>query len=148
MPKNVLAPIDDSTHMEGNVRYACEVAKSMGSKLTLVHVVVLPTILEPGLMTPTVSLPASVDPRIFEELGLKILEKAKDIAKGNGVAADTRLLKTFGNPAQQIVNAAEDGKFDLIVIGAKGRSLLRNLTVGSVCDTVVHNAPCPVLVLR
>ena len=117
----------------------------MGSKLTLVHVVVLPTILEPGL---TVSVPASIDPRIFEELGLKILEKAKDIAKGNGVAADTRLLKTYGNPAQQIVNAAEEGKFDLIVIGAKGRSLLRNLTVGSVCDTVVHNAPCPVLVLR
>lgn len=145
MPENVLAPIDDSMHMEGNVRYACEVAKSMGSKLTLVHVVVLPTILEPGL---TVSVPASIDPRIFEELGLKILEKAKDIAKGNGVAADTRLLKTYGNPAQQIVNAAEEGKFDLIVIGAKGRSLLRNLTVGSVCDTVVHNAPCPVLVLR
>jgi len=79
---------------------------------------------------------------------LAILEKARRIAMEDDVDADTRLQTTYGNPAQAIVKVAEEHKFDLIVVGAKGHSLLRNLAVGSVCDAVLHNAPCPVLVIR
>ena len=84
----------------------------------------------------------------MEESGSTILDRAQNIAKGNGVDADTILQTTYGNPAQAIVKVAEEQKFDLIVVGAKGHSLLRNLSVGSVCDAVLHNAPCPVLVVR
>ena len=139
MPTNILVPVDGSKHMEDNIAYACDLAKNMDSKLTLIHVVTLPTVVEPGV---------PIDPSPFEQAGAQTLEKAKRIAKDQGVDAETKLGRTFGNPAQEILKAAEEGKYDLIIIGAKGHSLLRNLMIGSVCDTVVRNAPCPVLVVR
>ena len=139
LARNILLPVDGSQFMERNISYACDVAKSMQAKLTLIHAVTLPTIVEPGV---------PIDPKPFEQNGLKTLEKAKKIAEAKGIDAETKLRKTFGNPAQEILRAAKEGKFDLIIIGAKGHSLLRNLMIGSVCDTVVHNASCPVLVVR
>jgi len=125
--------------MERNVDYACALATSTDSKLTLIHVVVLPLMMEPAV---------PIDPRPFEEAGSRLLERAKQIAHEKGVETDTKLEKTFGNPAQEIVKAAEEGRYDLIVVGAKGHSILRNLMIGSVADTVVHNAHCPVVVVR
>lgn len=139
MGKIILVAVDSSKFMERNVDYACALAKNTQSKLTLIHVVVLPLMMEPAV---------PIDPRPFEEAGSKILEKAKGIAREKGVEADTKLTRTFGNPAQEILKAAEEGRYDLIVIGAKGHSLLRNLMIGSVADTVVHNAQCPVVVVR
>jgi len=139
LARNILLPVDGSQFMERNISYACDVAKSMQAKLTLIHAVTLPTIAEPGV---------PIDPKPFEQNGLKTLEKAKKIAEAKGIDPETKLGKTFGNPAQEILRAAKEGEFELIIIGAKGHSLLRNLMIGSVCDTVVHNAPCPVLVVR
>jgi len=139
LAKNILVPVDGSKFMERNVAYACDHARTTGSKLTLLHVLTIPTVLEPGI---------PIDPKPFEQAGSSVLEKAKQIAKDRGADSETRLESSFGNPAQQILKVAEEGKFELIIIGAKGHSLLRNLMIGSVCDTVVHNAPCPVLVVR
>jgi nucleotide-binding universal stress UspA family protein len=137
--KAILVAVDDSKFMEKNISYACDMMKSTGSKLTLVHIVTLPMAMEPAV---------PLDPKPFEEVGSKILEEAKQIAAGKGVEADTKLATVFGNPAQEILKAAEEGRYDLIIIGARGHSLLRNLMIGSVADTVVRNASCPVLVVR
>jgi len=134
--------------MERNLGYICGMVKSMGSKLTLIHVVSLPN---PGhAWSPSVELPPHIRglKKPLEESASTILHEARNIAKRNGVDADTILQTTYGNPAQAIVKVAEEQKFDLILMGAKGHSLLRNLSVGSVCDAVLHNAPCPVLVVR
>lgn len=139
MPKNILLPVDGSKFMERNIDYASDVAKVMNSKLTLIHVVTLPAVVEPGF---------PIDPRPFEEAGMRILENAKKIAMDKGVESETILETTFGNAAQKILKVAEERKTDLIIIGSRGHSRLRNLLVGSVCDTVVRNAPCPVLVVR
>jgi len=139
LAQSILLPVDGSKFMERNVNYACDVAKVMNSKLTLIHVVTLPAVVEPGF---------PIDPKPFEDAGQKILENAKALAKDRGLESETILETTFGNAAQKILKAAEDKKIDLIVIGSRGHSRLRNLLVGSVCDTVVRNAPCPVLVVR
>jgi nucleotide-binding universal stress UspA family protein len=65
------------------------------------------------------------------------------------VEAATILERCYGNAAaHRIIEAAEKGGFDLITISSRGNSLLRNLVLGSVCDAVVGNSPCPVLVVR
>jgi nucleotide-binding universal stress UspA family protein len=125
--------------MERNVRYACDIAKAMDSKLTLIHVTAIPPVVHPGV---------PMDPRPLQEAGRKILEEAKKIAKENGVDAETMLETTFGNAAQKIIEVAEEKKFDMITISSRGHSLLRNLLLGSVCDAVTRNAPCAVLVVR
>lgn len=139
MFKKILAPVDGSKYMEQSVVYASTIAKAMRSALTVIHVVTLPVVAAPEV---------HVDPKPLEQAGLKILEEAKNTAEKEGVVPETRLGHAFGNPAQEILRIAEQDGFDLIVIGAKGHSVLMKLLVGSVCDTVMHHAPCPVLVVH
>ena len=145
MAKNILVPVDGSKYMERNVRYACDMAKSMAARLTLLHVVTVPS---PAQLEPYIVEPQPFDTTPFEQAGSKILEKARQIVKETGMDSETRMETIAGNPAQTIIHVAEMGKFDLIVLGAKGHSLLRTLMVGSVCDAIIHNAPCAVLVVR
>ena len=127
------------TVMERNIRYACNLAKATGSKLTLIHVTALPTMIEPNF---------GMNMKAFEEAGRKILEDAKKIARDMGVKAETILETSFGNVAHNIIQVAEDGKFDLITISSRGHSPLSRVLLGSVCDAVSRNASCPVLVVR
>jgi nucleotide-binding universal stress UspA family protein len=50
--------------------------------------------------------------------------------------------------AQEIVDQADQGKFDLIVMGHKGRSALRDLLIGSVAQRVLAMAKTPVLLVK
>ena len=126
--------------MERNIRYACNIAKHEDSKLALIHVISEPTVISPDL--------GAFPMKTFEDIGRSILENAKTIAKSMGVEADTILERCYGNPAQKIIQVAEDGKFDLITISSREHSRLHNVLLGTVCDTVTRHAPCPVLVVR
>jgi nucleotide-binding universal stress UspA family protein len=59
---------------------------------------------------------------------------------------EARILE--GTPSAQIVSCAEKEQFDLIVLGARGKSGLSKLLLGSVADKVVSKAPCSVLTVR
>ena len=54
----------------------------------------------------------------------------------------------FGRAADEIVIQAKEDKVDLLVMGSHGRSGISHLLVGSVAESVVRHAPCPVLVVR
>lgn len=127
------------TVMERNIRYACNLAKDTGSKVTLIHVTTMPTMIAPDF---------AINVEVFEEAGRRILEDAKKIARDMGMEAETILETSFGNVAHKIIQVAEDEKFDLITISSRGHSLLSSVLLGSVCDAVTRNALCPVLVLR
>ncbi len=62
------------------------------------------------------------------------------------VTISTEIL--FGSPDSRIVETAEEWKADLIVIGSHGYSRWERLLLGSVSDSVLHHAPCSVLVVR
>lgn len=84
------------------------------------------------------------------ENGTKILEaasaKLSAFAEANGAAVSSELL--FGSPDSRIVESAEQWNADLIVVGSHGYSRWERLLLGSVSDSVVHHAPCSVLVVR
>jgi len=56
--------------------------------------------------------------------------------------------RRVGRTVQGILKTAREGGFDLIVMGARGVSKIRELLLGSVSDGVIRNAPCPVLVTK
>ncbi len=64
----------------------------------------------------------------------------------SGVKAET-ILKV-GNPAEEIINAADDGHFDVILVGIQGMNPVKRFFIGSVADRVVRYATVPVLVVR
>lgn len=53
-----------------------------------------------------------------------------------------------GSPESRIVETAEEMKADLIIVGSHGYNRWERLLLGSVSDSVVHHAPCSVLVVR
>jgi len=63
-----------------------------------------------------------------------------------GRPAERRVV--HGDPAIEICRVAEEGQFDLVVIGSHGSGFLKRVVLGSVSHHVLHHAPCPVLVVR
>ncbi|HYG60767.1 MAG TPA: universal stress protein [Symbiobacteriaceae bacterium] len=63
---------------------------------------------------------------------------------GDRVATEVQV----GEPAEEIVDLARLDGYDMIVIGSRGLSGVREILLGSVSHKVLHMAPCPVLVAR
>jgi nucleotide-binding universal stress UspA family protein len=58
----------------------------------------------------------------------------------------TQLME--GNPADQIVEAAKEGGFDLVVVGHGGESRVREMFLGGTSERVAHSASCAVCIVK
>jgi nucleotide-binding universal stress UspA family protein len=74
------------------------------------------------------------------------LRDAVDKLTGAGVTA--KLLERAGNPAQVIIETAEEGQFDLIVLGTRGRHAIERFLFGSTAERVAWHATTAVLLVR
>ena len=84
-----------------------------------------------------------VNPREDVEATLK--EAAESVERA-GVQVDT--FAREGDPADAILDVAEETKADLIVVGNKGMTGAKRFLLGSVPNKVSHHAPCSVLIIR
>lgn len=142
MYQRILIPTDSSEPSEKAVREGCQLAKRLGATVSLLYVNE-PIAFMPFVGTQTV--PYYEDwSREAKAAGEKALERAAQIAREEGVEAQTRLEE--GRPVQQILEAAKG--HDLIVMGSHGRGGLDRLLLGSVTSGVLHRSPVPVLVIR
>jgi nucleotide-binding universal stress UspA family protein len=78
----------------------------------------------------------------------KMLSKALERAKGLKPSLKISTELREGRPADQIVMAAEEGGFDLIVLGHRGLGKVKEFFLGSVSDRVADEARCPVLIVK
>ncbi len=74
------------------------------------------------------------------------LDEAVALLAASGVKA--RTLLRAGNPAEEIIKAAADDQFGVILIGIWGMSAVKRFLIGSVADRVVRYATVPVFVVR
>lgn len=82
----------------------------------------------------------------LRELSDKELKPARKVLDLGGVKHDAEIRT--GHVAQQIVECANAGKFDLIVLGAKGRGAWADLLMGSVAQRVLAIAKQPVVLVK
>jgi nucleotide-binding universal stress UspA family protein len=78
--------------------------------------------------------------------GMNLLTERANVIKARGIPVETQLVE--GHVMQEIVKIARDNQSDLIVMGAKGESKLKETLLGSVSEKVVRNAPCAVLIVK
>ena len=141
MFKRILVPIDvsDPEVAQGSVAEAIELAKLMGAEIRLVAVVnpIVP-------VTPMDIVPQTYYETLgdFEKTELEKISAAIDLPKDR-VSIEVR----DGGTYPELLEAAEDWKADLIVIGAHKRSMATYL-LGSTASAVVRHATAAVLVLR
>ncbi len=88
----------------------------------------------------------AVDPTSDTTEHRRQLDEAAALLDASGVRAET-LLKV-GVAAEEIINAARDGRFDVILVGISGMGAARRFLIGSVAERVVRHATVPVLVVR
>ena len=155
MFEKILVPVDGSEHSVKALEKAIEMAKKFDGRITLIHVysvTVQPIIVpEPAtLSSPGIPyLTAAEISRVAEaarDFGNKVLKDGEERARAGKVGVEKVLIE--GHAVQEIVKAAKEGSFDLIVLGARGISHIREMFLGSVTDGVIHHAPCPVLVVK
>lgn len=84
--------------------------------------------------------------RYLDDLAETELKSAIEQARKSGVTFESRVLR--GRVAQTIAESADDSKCDLIVLGSKGRSALKDLMIGSVAQRVTSLAKTPVLLVK
>ena len=75
-----------------------------------------------------------------------MLDEARGLLEADGI--NPELVEAVGHPAETIVTAAEDGGYDLVVLGSRGVSGVRRMLMGSVSSYVVTHAHTDVLVVR
>lgn len=142
LPKNILVPTDLSEGAEQALDYACELAKTLGATIHLLNVIGIPALGVPELgvaVTATV-----IDSLIADnQAAIEQLASTKQCSAQIGQV----LLKT--GDAKTLINqtAAEIGA-DLIVMGTHGRRGVSRALLGSIAESVVRTAPCPVLTVR
>lgn len=139
MPFNrILVAIDGSDSSNRAFATALELAKLTGAHLTAAV---------EGPLPAYAATIGEVDEFLREKDAyfdtLATTARQEAVAAGIDVEVDIRP----GHPAELISRVAQDGEYDLVVLGHRGH-FLRSHLLGSTADRVVEHAPCPVMIVR
>ncbi len=141
--QKTLVPTDFSKHSTEAIWRAADLSRRYEASVTLVYVLepVTYALPEGHVMGTTPQLEEIQS--AFEQRLAEATAEAKAAGASN---VDGTVL--VGPVAAEITDFAEQGGFDLIVMGTHGRTGLRHLVLGSVAEKVVRTAPCAVLTVR
>jgi nucleotide-binding universal stress UspA family protein len=145
MFRSIVVGTDGSETANEAVKQAVDLAKAVGAKVQLVSAyepVSNQRIREEQQQAPD-DVAWSINPR--EDVDAN-LSDAAEMAEGAGV--DVERYARQGDPADAILDVAEETKADLIIVGNKGMTGARRFLLGSVPNKVSHHAPCSVLIIR
>jgi nucleotide-binding universal stress UspA family protein len=152
-PTKILLATDGSREAELAARTAADLGEKTGSELHLVHVFGIAPVGPPVYPEATdlqgVEREAEVEERqrISEQRAREVLEaEVGKVRSAGGMVAQGHLIE--GRVAPEVVALAEEIGAGLIVMGSKGRGGIRRALMGSVSDSVMRHAHCPVLVMR
>ena len=136
--KKILVPLDGSKNSFRGLDEAIYVARQCHATIT-------------GLYVTPMSAPQTDEQISYMEKYLlknaaKFMAKAKKRAAQNGILFNDKLV--YGDEGPKILKFAKDKKFDLIVIGSRGYSGVKEVFLGSVATAIVHKSKIPVLVVK
>jgi nucleotide-binding universal stress UspA family protein len=145
MFRSIVVGTDGSETAKEAVRQATELGKSLGARLNVVSA--YEPVPEGRLRLERQDAPPdlewSINPREDVEATLGV---AAEGIREAGVEVET--FAREGDPADAILDVAEEQNADLIVVGNKGMTGAKRFLLGSVPNKVSHHAPCSVLIIR
>ena len=142
--RRILVATDGSKPATEAVKHAVGIAGVVGADLAIAHVVYIPPIAYAEDVSPGIE-------KAFRDLrseGERVVSAASKVAKQKGIDASTHVIDNNRSPVWALTRFANEGKFDLIVVGTRGLGGLRRTVLGSVSNGIAHYAKCSVLVTR
>lgn len=135
---NILVPLDGSKNSLRGLDEAIIIARNSHAIIT-------------GLYVTPLSPPASKEQKAYiRDILLKnaneFMEDAKIHCAQNGILFYHKIL--HGDEGSKIVKFAQDKNFDLIVMGSRGMSSLKEIFLGSTSNYVIHKSKIPVLIIK
>ncbi|WNG17819.1 universal stress protein [Cystobacter fuscus] len=144
-PTRILVPVDLMEGSQAIVNYAIDLGRPFNAAIEVLHVWEPPQYVAPDLL---VAAPGWT-PQPLEKEALAAARQSLENFVGTLQGAGTLTQKlVMGEPSAAVIQVAESGGFNLIVMGTHGRRGLPRLLLGSVAQRVVSRAPCPVLTLH
>lgn len=140
-PNRILAAIDGSEESKRALKSAIELAENSDSELHIIHAAALWT----HVPSPGTSLK---EEERYQQSVQQNFEQYVDRVEGARETASDTHLRFGGRADEEIVGCAEEIGAGLIVVGSRGRNPMQRLLLGSVAESVMSHAPCPVLVVR
>ena len=142
---SIVVGTDGSDTAKEAVRQATELAKALDASVHLVSA--YEPIGEGRMREERQQIPDDmqwmVNPR--EDVDATLRDAGSDI-EAAGIQVETYARE--GDPADAILDVAEEKKADLIVVGNKGMTGAKRFLLGSVPNKVSHHAPCSVMIIR
>jgi nucleotide-binding universal stress UspA family protein len=135
----VLVATDGSEHSMKAVQRGLELAEKQGAQVTLMSVAYY-------VQGNFDGMPMNIQEKLEDE-AREALKKGKALFDAKNLPVET-VLEAGLVPANLIIQKAQDGKFDRIVIGSTGQNALEKILMGSTAGKVVAHAPCEVTVVR
>ncbi len=144
-PTKILLATDGSEDAALATRTAADIAQKTDSEL---HVVYVGSSLEyVGMGPPEIGdIPAPTQEQLSAEARELLDAEVGQVKAAGGTVAQARL--GLGAPDREVVDLAEEIGAGLVVMGSRGHGEIRRALMGSVSDSVVRHAHCPVLVVR
>jgi nucleotide-binding universal stress UspA family protein len=138
----ILLPVDGSESSLDAVRHVIRlVRQGLDANVVLINVQE-PTYLYEMVLAPN----ADVLERVSGAAGHHSLEAAEDLLRQADIPFEVELLS--GEPAHTVIEAGERHDCDMVVMGARGRGVLRSALLGSVSQGVLRGSPVPVVIVK
>lgn len=140
--KRILAAVDGSAPSVRAARLAARIAARFGAGLTILHAIDL------NVPPPSGKYEAALAQlwRQHESEAKRLLDEVAGKLRAHGAPVRTAIAR--GSPGKAIVETARTGRFDLVVVGSRGRGAVARRLLGSTADRVIQLCTRPVLVVR
>lgn len=140
--KKILLPIDASGVCTKGLELAKDLGLQYGAEITFLHIIELDYNFlwlgyESGMLP---------EKDQFIKVSNEKIESSKEFFNDTDLVVKTNIL--WGNPADEILDYAEDENFDLIIMCTHGMSKVKRFLLGSVTNKVLHHTQVPILVVR
>jgi nucleotide-binding universal stress UspA family protein len=141
--KNILVAYDSSSFSNRAFKSALDIAESKKSKITIVTVVT-------GIYQPSIGFSMKFSKDLLEKntkMLKKLFSNLQTMANKKDISISLKILKD-PSVSKAITNYVKSQKFDLIVIGSRGRTGLNKAILGSVANDVVNKVNVPIMVVK